>query len=192
MTVSLQDSMRRPLRHAAAAALAALLLCAACSASDDSGTGGSCTQARCDSICREGGLPGGACVGEICSCLGGGGDGDADADGDGGGGGDVGDGCDERARWIYVVSAENQLIRFYPDELRLEPVGTLQATALIVEAQAELAYEASLLEDRSAARKLFIDGVRAAKALARAVPGYSLELSPDGRFWELVEEVLSS
>ncbi|MBI5500730.1 MAG: hypothetical protein HY907_10850 [Deltaproteobacteria bacterium] len=122
MTVSWQHSMRHSLAHPAAA-LGALLLCAACPASDDSGTGDPCTQARCDSICRGGGLPGGTCIGSTCSCLGGGGDADADADADGGI--DAGDGCDERARWIYVVSAENQLIRFYPDELRLEPIGTL-------------------------------------------------------------------
>ncbi|MBI5486415.1 MAG: hypothetical protein HY905_03695 [Deltaproteobacteria bacterium] len=127
MTDSLQDSMRRPLGQAAVAALAALLLCTACSAADDSGTGGACTQARCDSTCRSGGRPGGTCIGDVCSCLGGGGDADAGTDGDGGGD-DVGDGCDERARWIYIVSAENQLIRFYPDELRLEPVGTLDCT----------------------------------------------------------------
>lgn len=35
------------------------------------------------------------------------------------------DGCEERARWIYIVSSENVLLRFYPDELRLEEVGTL-------------------------------------------------------------------
>ncbi|MBN2466013.1 SynChlorMet cassette protein ScmC [candidate division WOR-3 bacterium] len=77
---------------------------------------------------------------------------------------------------------------------RLAPIGTLQATALLVEAQAELAYEASLLKvyDPSAVRALFNDGFRAAVALARAVPAFSLELSLDGRFWELIEEVLGS
>lgn len=42
------------------------------------------------------------------------------------------DGCEERARWIYIVSAENVLLRFYPDTLRLEEVGTLGCTPTAV------------------------------------------------------------
>jgi hypothetical protein len=38
------------------------------------------------------------------------------------------DGCEERARWIYIVSEENMLLRFYPNELRLEEIGTLGCT----------------------------------------------------------------
>ena len=122
MDGSLRESMPRSFaRSALAAAALALALAAACSAGDDSGTSGTCTQARCDAICRADGLPGGTCASGACSCLGGG-DGGVDVGGDTA---DGSDGCDERARWIYVVSAENQLIRFYPNELRFEPIGTL-------------------------------------------------------------------
>ena len=129
MSVSLRESMPRILVAAAALALAPA---AGCSADDDGGTGG-CLQAQCDAFCRSGGLPGGVCVAGSCSCLGGG-DGGTDTGTDGGtdtgtdGGTDVGDDCDERARWIYVVSAENNLIRFYPNELRLEVIGTLDCS----------------------------------------------------------------
>ncbi len=77
---------------------------------------------------------------------------------------------------------------------RLEPVGAMQAVALIVQSETDLAYHMSCLKvhDPDAARALFGEGLRAAKALARVVPAFSLELSPDGRFWELIEEVLSS
>ncbi len=77
---------------------------------------------------------------------------------------------------------------------RLTPVSATQATALIVESETDLAYHMSYLRvyNPDAARTLFGEGIRAAKALARAVPAFSLELSPDGRFWELIQEVLGS
>ena len=73
---------------------------------------------------------------------------------------------------------------------RLEPVGATQATALTIESETDLAHEGSRLRDPNAARALVVDGISAAKALARAVPAYSLKLSLDGRFWEEIERVL--
>jgi hypothetical protein len=108
-----------PGRSAAAWVVMALLggVAAGCSAADDSGPG-TCDNTRCNAACMGAGTGNGYCQSGECFCTGGG-DADADADADG----DGGDGCDERARWIYVVTSEKQMIRFYPDELRLEPVG---------------------------------------------------------------------
>ena len=114
-------------RSAAAWAATLVLagIAAGCSAGDDSGYPPGCDNARCTATCVGLGRTGGYCQAGECICTGGGGDGDSDADADADGGVDTGDGCDERARWIYVVTSEKQLIRFYPDELRLEPVGTV-------------------------------------------------------------------
>jgi hypothetical protein len=73
---------------------------------------------------------------------------------------------------------------------QLEPVGVTQAAALIIESETDLAHESSRLRDPNAARALIGEGIRAAKALARAVPAFSLKLSLDGRFWEEIERVL--
>lgn len=37
--------------------------------------------------------------------------------------------CAEEARWVYVVGAGNNFLRFYPDELRFEQIGTLSCTS---------------------------------------------------------------
>ena len=44
-----------------------------------------------------------------------------------GGQGDTGtsSNCVEEARWVYVVGSGNNFLRFYPDELRFESIGTL-------------------------------------------------------------------
>lgn len=73
---------------------------------------------------------------------------------------------------------------------KLEPVNPTQATALILESAVDLVREASLMSDVNAARALVGEGVSAAKAVALAVPAYSLKLSLDGRFWEEIERVL--
>ena len=73
---------------------------------------------------------------------------------------------------------------------RLEPVNATQATALILESALDLVREAAGLTEENAARALCSESVRAAKALAQAIPGYSLKLSLDGLFWEKIEGVL--
>jgi len=72
----------------------------------------------------------------------------------------------------------------------LEPVYPTQAAALALESAVDLVREASGMTDVAAARTLFSEGVSAAKALAQAVPAYSLKLSLTGRFWEDIERVL--
>lgn len=39
------------------------------------------------------------------------------------------DNCAEAARWVYVVGSGNNFLRFYPDELRFEQIGTLSCTS---------------------------------------------------------------
>jgi SynChlorMet cassette protein ScmC len=73
---------------------------------------------------------------------------------------------------------------------QLQPVGTTQATALTIESAVSLAWEAHRLTDEIAARSLSGCGVRAARALASAVPAYSLKTSLEGRFWDEIERVL--
>jgi SynChlorMet cassette protein ScmC len=73
---------------------------------------------------------------------------------------------------------------------QLEPVSTTQATALTMESAVSLAWEAYRLTDEIAARSLSSYGVRAAWALASAVPAYSLKTSLEGRFWDEIERVL--
>jgi len=72
----------------------------------------------------------------------------------------------------------------------LEPVNATQATALTLESAVGLVWEANRLTDEGAARVLSSDGVRAARALASAVPAYALKLSLGGRFWREIERVL--
>ena len=72
---------------------------------------------------------------------------------------------------------------------QLEPVNATQATALILESALDLAGSARLT-DGDAARTLRSVRVNAAKALAAAVPAFSLKLSLDGRFWKEIERVL--
>jgi hypothetical protein len=73
---------------------------------------------------------------------------------------------------------------------QLTPLNATEATALTLESAVDLAFEASRQTDLNAARTLCSYGVSAAKALARAVPAYTLKLSLDGRFWEEIERVL--
>lgn len=71
---------------------------------------------------------------------------------------------------------------------KLEPVGAVQATALLLDSDFSLtrAAGASITDSRSAVP----EGIEAAKALAAAVPAYKLELSLDGQFWNEIERVL--
>jgi len=73
---------------------------------------------------------------------------------------------------------------------QLGPVNTTQATAMTLESAVDLARAAAQLTEENAVRTLSGEGVRAARALAAAVPAYSLKLSLDGRFWEEIELVL--
>ena len=73
---------------------------------------------------------------------------------------------------------------------RLEPVGTTQAVALAIESVIDFAFEMSPRTDADSARAHIDQRVSAAKALALAVPAFSLKLSLDGRFWEDIERVL--
>jgi signal peptidase I len=72
---------------------------------------------------------------------------------------------------------------------KLEPVNATQATAMTLESAVDLAREA-LRTDVNAARVLSSEGLSAAKAMALAVPAYTLKLSLTGRFWEEIERVL--
>lgn len=47
-----------------------------------------------------------------------------DGGGDAGDGGIVGEGCAERARWIYAVDSNDQFFRFEPDTLMFHQIGT--------------------------------------------------------------------
>jgi signal peptidase I len=73
---------------------------------------------------------------------------------------------------------------------RLEPVNATQATALALESAIDLAWETRRTTEESAAQTLYGEGISAARALAAAVPAYSLKLSLGGRFWEEIERVL--
>jgi len=73
---------------------------------------------------------------------------------------------------------------------RLEPVSATQAAALTMESAVGLAWEAYRLTDENTAKALSSYGVRAAQALASAVPAYSLKVSLQGRFWDEIERVL--
>jgi SynChlorMet cassette protein ScmC len=72
---------------------------------------------------------------------------------------------------------------------QLEPVNATQATALTLASAVDLARTATELTEEDG-RTLLGDGVIAARALASAVPAFSLKLSLDGRFWEEIERVL--
>jgi signal peptidase I len=72
---------------------------------------------------------------------------------------------------------------------QLEPVNATQATALILESALDLA-GAAPLTNGDAAWTLCSERVGAARALAAAVPAFSLKLSLDGQFWQGIERVL--
>jgi SynChlorMet cassette protein ScmC len=73
---------------------------------------------------------------------------------------------------------------------RLKTIETTQATALTLESMVDVASDVSRLTDANAARALCGDGLRAARALASAVPAYSLQFSLEGRFWDEIERAL--
>jgi len=73
---------------------------------------------------------------------------------------------------------------------QLEPIGVTQAIAMTLESLVDVAREVSRATDGNVARVLCRDGLTGARALAAAVPAYSLRLSRDGRFWEEIERVL--
>lgn len=74
---------------------------------------------------------------------------------------------------------------------RLEPIRGTQVTALAMESAEELAREVLfVMTDPDAVRMLCSKALGVAKALASAVPAYSLKLSLDGRFWDEIERVL--
>jgi signal peptidase I len=73
---------------------------------------------------------------------------------------------------------------------QLEPVHTTQAIAMTIESVIDLVPETSRTNDLDSVRTLFEERVSAARALALAVPAFSLKLSLDGRFWEEIERVL--
>jgi hypothetical protein len=88
------------------------LLCTACDCKDDPG-GGS----------RDGGQDGGDGAVEDATLDGTIGDGGDGSVGDAGDGGLVGEGCEERARWIYVVDSDDNFFRFEPDALMFHQIG---------------------------------------------------------------------
>jgi SynChlorMet cassette protein ScmC len=73
---------------------------------------------------------------------------------------------------------------------RLEPVNTTQATAMVLESVLNSARTVARLAEPTTSQILCRDEVSAAKALAGAVPAYSLQLSLDGQFWKEIERVL--
>jgi len=74
---------------------------------------------------------------------------------------------------------------------QLEPLNVTQATALTLESAEELVHEVKfVLTDVDAARVLSNQVLSVAKSLALSIPGFSLRLSLDGRFWERIERVL--
>jgi SynChlorMet cassette protein ScmC len=74
---------------------------------------------------------------------------------------------------------------------RLEPISGTQATALAMESAEELAREVLfVVTDADAVRSLCAEALTAARNLAAAVPAYTLRLTADGRFWEMIEGVL--
>jgi len=75
----------------------------------------------------------------------------------------------------------------------LAPVNVTQAAALVLDSAKNLCHAARQLteSDPDMALVLCGRGVRAARALAAAVPAYSLKISPSGPFWEEIEQVLA-
>ena len=73
---------------------------------------------------------------------------------------------------------------------RLEPTGRTHATARIMESAIDLARTMTRLSEAGETPRLWEDHLAAAKALAAAVPVYSLQTSIRGRFWTEIEQVL--
>jgi SynChlorMet cassette protein ScmC len=73
---------------------------------------------------------------------------------------------------------------------RAEPVGTTLATALVVESALHLIETVTLTQDGYASRAICRKYLRAAWALAAAVPAFRLQVSLTGRFWEEIERAV--
>jgi SynChlorMet cassette protein ScmC len=73
---------------------------------------------------------------------------------------------------------------------RLQPTDRTHATALIMESAIDLIRVITRLSEAGESARLWEDHLAAAKALAAAVPVYSLQTSIQGRFWTEIEQVL--
>jgi len=75
---------------------------------------------------------------------------------------------------------------------RAEPVLATPAAALIVESAVQLARTVALTPDGKANRAICARYLRAAWALAAAVPAFRLRISLTGRFWDEIERAVES
>jgi hypothetical protein len=73
---------------------------------------------------------------------------------------------------------------------RLQPTDRTHATALMMESAIDLTRVITRLSEAGESPRLWEDHLAAAKALAVAVPAYSLQTSIQGRFWTEIEQVL--
>ena len=73
---------------------------------------------------------------------------------------------------------------------RLQPTDRTHAIALIMESAIDLTRAITRLSAAGESPRLWEDHLAAAKALATAVPVYSLQTSIQGRFWTEIEQVL--
>jgi SynChlorMet cassette protein ScmC len=73
---------------------------------------------------------------------------------------------------------------------RLQPTDRTHATALIMESAIDLTRVIARLSEAGEFPRLWEEHLAAAKALAAAVPVYSLQTSIQGRFWTEIEQVL--
>lgn len=74
---------------------------------------------------------------------------------------------------------------------RLQPTGRSYATALLMGSAIDLARTVTRQSEAGESPRLWADHLAATKALAAAVPAYSLQTSVQGRFWTEIEQVLS-
>jgi hypothetical protein len=75
---------------------------------------------------------------------------------------------------------------------RAEPVTATPAAALIMESAYQLARVVMLTPDAGANRAICAKYLRAARALAAAVPAFRLRISLTGRFWDEIERAVES
>lgn len=78
------------------------------------------------------------------------------------------------------------------DSDRVERVTATPAAALIMESAHLLARTVMFVPDTDAGRAVCMEYLRAARALAAAVPAFRLSVSPDGRFWEEIERAVGT
>ncbi len=74
----------------------------------------------------------------------------------------------------------------------IEPVTATPAAALIMESAHLLARVLMFVPDTGASRAVCLKYLRAARALAAAVPAFRLSVSPTGRFWEEIERAVEN